>query len=67
MTTRILARGAVAVAVAAALSAGYVAGTRRAEPQIITPAVAALMPAERPRRRASPIFPGWSRPTGRPS
>ncbi|CAJ4151474.1 peptidase Do family protein [Burkholderia pseudomallei] len=58
MTTRILARGAVAVAVAAALSAGYVAGTRRAEPQIITPAVAALMPAEAAAKTGIPDFSG---------
>ncbi|ABC38342.1 DegQ family serine endoprotease [Burkholderia thailandensis] len=58
MTTRILARGAVAVAVAAALSAGYVAGTRHAEPQIITPAVAALMPAEAAAKTGIPDFSG---------
>ncbi|AOK30495.1 peptidase [Burkholderia singularis] len=58
MTTRFLARGAVAVAVAAALSAGYVAGTRHAEPQIITPAVAALMPAEAAAKTGVPDFSG---------
>ena len=57
MNTRFLARGAVAVAVAAALSAGYVAGTRRADPQIITPAqAAALMPAEAAAKTGIPDF-----------
>ncbi|KVT82227.1 peptidase [Burkholderia ubonensis] len=59
MNTRFLARGAVAVAVAAALSAGYVAGTRRADPQIITPAqAAALMPAEAAAKTGIPDFSG---------
>ncbi|WP_175803934.1 DegQ family serine endoprotease [Burkholderia ambifaria] len=59
MNTRFLARGAVAVAVAAALSAGYVAGTRHADPQIITPAqAAALMPAEAAAKTGIPDFSG---------
>ncbi|WP_323122432.1 DegQ family serine endoprotease [Burkholderia alba] len=59
MNSRFLARGAVAVAVAAALSVGYVAGTRHAEPQIITPAAAAaLMPAEAAAKTGIPDFSG---------
>ncbi|KHJ63290.1 trypsin-like peptidase domain-containing protein, partial [Burkholderia glumae] len=60
MKTRFLARSAVAVAVAAALSAGYVAGTRHAQPpQIITPAsAAALMPAEAAAKTGIPDFSG---------
>ncbi|MBR8331109.1 DegQ family serine endoprotease [Burkholderia ambifaria] len=59
MNTRFLARGAIAVAVAAALSAGYVAGTRHADPQIITPAqAAALMPAEAAAKTGIPDFSG---------
>ncbi|KVL90112.1 DegQ family serine endoprotease [Burkholderia stagnalis] len=59
MNTRILTRGAIAVAVAAALSAGYVAGTRHADPQIITPAqAAALMPAEAAAKTGIPDFSG---------
>ncbi|WP_246795851.1 DegQ family serine endoprotease [Burkholderia perseverans] len=60
MNTRFLARSAVAVAVAAALSAGYVAGTHHAQPpQIITPAAAAaLMPAEAAAKTGIPDFSG---------
>ncbi|HEF4755519.1 TPA: trypsin-like peptidase domain-containing protein, partial [Burkholderia multivorans] len=59
MNTRFLARSAVAVAVAAALSAGYVAGTRRADPQIIAPAhAAAMMPAEAAAKTGIPDFSG---------
>lgn len=59
MNARTLSRGAVAVAVAAALSAGYVAGTRHADPQIITAAqAAALMPAEAAAKTGIPDFSG---------
>ncbi|PRF76216.1 peptidase [Burkholderia multivorans] len=59
MNTRFLARSAVVVAVAAALSAGYVAGTRRADPQIIAPAhAAAMMPAEAAAKTGIPDFSG---------
>lgn len=60
MNARFLARSAVVVAVAAALSAGYVAGTRHAEPpQIISPArAAALMPAEAAAKTGIPDFSG---------
>ena len=59
MNARKLSRGAVAVAVAAALSAGYVAGTRHADPQIITAAqAAALMPAEAAAKTGIPDFSG---------
>ena len=36
MNRKFLSRGAIAVAVALAVSGGYVAGTRHADPQIIT-------------------------------
>ncbi|MEX3582608.1 MAG: DegQ family serine endoprotease [Burkholderia sp.] len=60
MNARFLARSAVVVAVAAALSAGYVAGARHAEPpQIISPArAAALMPAEAAAKTGIPDFSG---------
>ena len=48
MNVKIFTRSAVAIAIAAALSAGYVAGRRdMPAPQVISPAeAAALMPAE---------------------
>src|SRR6185312_13686698 len=53
-------RGAVAIAVAAALSAGYVAGTRHADPQIIPAAqAAAMMPAEAAAKTGIPDFSGF--------
>ncbi|MGN6667093.1 MAG: trypsin-like peptidase domain-containing protein, partial [Trinickia sp.] len=59
MNAKTLSRGAVAVAVAAALSVGYVAGTRHADPQIITAAqAAALMPAEAAAKTGIPDFSG---------
>ncbi|KAF1010280.1 MAG: DegQ family serine endoprotease [Burkholderia sp.] len=61
MNTRFLVRSAVFVlAVAAALSVGYVAGTRHAEPpQIISPAqAAALMPVEAAAKTGIPDFSG---------
>ncbi|HEX7685857.1 MAG TPA: DegQ family serine endoprotease [Trinickia sp.] len=59
MNARMLSRGAVAVAVAAALSAGYVAGTRHADPQIIQSAqAAAMMPAEAAAKTGIPDFSG---------
>ncbi|WP_206953984.1 DegQ family serine endoprotease [Trinickia acidisoli] len=59
MNARTLSRGAVAVAVAAALSAGYVAGTRHADPQIISAAhAAAMMPAEAAAKTGIPDFSG---------
>jgi len=59
MNARTLSRGAVAIAVAAALSAGYVAGTRHADPQIITAAqAAAMMPAEAAAKTGIPDFSG---------
>ncbi|RDU99707.1 DegQ family serine endoprotease [Trinickia dinghuensis] len=59
MNARILSRGAVAVAVSAALSVGYVAGTRHADPQIISSAqAAALMPAEAAAKTGIPDFSG---------
>jgi serine protease Do len=57
MNTRFFSRGVIAVAVAAALSAGYVAGTRHVQP--ITPAAAAaLMPAEAAAKTGVPDFSG---------
>jgi serine protease Do len=59
MNTKMLSRGAVAIAVAAALSGGYIAGTRHAEPQIISAAEAApLMPAEAAAKTGIPDFSG---------
>lgn len=58
MQTRYVARGAAAVAVAAALSADYVAGTRHAAPPVITPAEAAMMPAEAAAKTGIPDFSG---------
>ena len=59
MNARTLSRGAVAIAVAGALSVGYVAGTRHADPHIITAAqAAALMPAEAAAKTGIPDFSG---------
>jgi len=59
MNTKILSRSAVAIAVAVALSAGYVAGTRHTDPQIIQSAqAAALMPAEAAAKTGIPDFSG---------
>jgi serine protease Do len=60
MNAKTLSRSAVAVAVAVALSAGYVAGHRDVPtPQIISPAqAAALMPAEAAAKTGIPDFSG---------
>ncbi|NRO96872.1 Do family serine endopeptidase [Paraburkholderia sp. NMBU_R16] len=59
MNRRVLSRGAIAVAVALAVSGGYVAGTRHADPQIITAAHAApMMPAEAAAKTGIPDFSG---------
>lgn len=59
MQAKTLSRGAIAIAVAAALSAGYFAGTRHAEPQLISSAqAAALMPAEAAAKTGIPDFSG---------
>jgi serine protease Do len=59
MNTKTLSRSAVAIAVAVAVSAGYVAGTRHADPQIITSAqAAAMMPAEAAAKTGIPDFSG---------
>jgi serine protease Do len=59
MNAKSLSRGAVAIAVAGALSVGYVAGTRHADPQIISSAqAAALMPAEAAAKTGVPDFSG---------
>ncbi|TKC89767.1 DegQ family serine endoprotease [Trinickia terrae] len=59
MNTKTLSRGAIAIAVAVALSAGYVAGTRHTDPQIIPSAqAAALMPAEAAAKTGIPDFSG---------
>ena len=59
MNAKTLSRGAVAIAVAGALSVGYVAGTRHADPQIISSAqAAALMPAEAAAKTGVPDFSG---------
>ncbi|TDN68573.1 DegQ family serine endoprotease [Paraburkholderia sp. BL10I2N1] len=59
MTAKILSRSAVAVAVAVALSAGYIAGHRNVPtPEIITPVQAAMMPAEAAAKTGIPDFSG---------
>ena len=60
MNAKTLSRSAVAVAVAVALSAGYVAGHRDVPtPQIISPAqAAAMMPAEAAAKTGIPDFSG---------
>jgi serine protease Do len=59
MKAKTLSRSAVAVAVAVALSAGYVAGHRDVPaPQMISPAQAAMMPAEAAAKTGIPDFSG---------
>src|ERR1700744_5177803 len=59
MNAKTLSRGAVAIAVAVALSAGYVAGHRDVPaPQGISPAQAAMMPAEAAAKTGIPDFSG---------
>ncbi|WP_028217819.1 DegQ family serine endoprotease [Paraburkholderia oxyphila] len=60
MNTKVITRSAVAIAVAVALSAGYVAGRRDVPPpQVITQAqAAALMPAEAAAKTGIPDFSG---------
>ncbi|MFP6558065.1 DegQ family serine endoprotease [Paraburkholderia sp. B3] len=59
MNTKVFTRSAVAIAVAVALSAGYVAGRRDVPaPQVITPAQAAMMPAEAAAKTGIPDFSG---------
>jgi serine protease Do len=59
MQAKTITRSAVAVAVAVALSAGYVAGSRHVPaPQVIAPAQAAMMPAEAAAKTGIPDFSG---------
>jgi serine protease Do len=59
MQARTIKRSAAAVAVAVALSAGYVAGHRNvAPPPVIAPAQAAMMPAEAAAKTGVPDFSG---------
>src|SRR3978361_1578753 len=58
MRAKIISRSAVAVAVAVALSAGYVAGAKDVAPQVISPAQAAMMPAEAAAKTGIPDFSG---------
>jgi serine protease Do len=58
MRAKIISRSAVAVAVAVALSAGYVAGHKDVAPQVISPAQAAMMPAEAAAKTGIPDFSG---------
>ncbi|PLZ00813.1 peptidase [Burkholderia sp. WAC0059] len=59
MNAKVFTRSAVAIAVAVALSAGYVAGRRNVPPpQVITPAQAAMMPAEAAAKTGIPDFSG---------
>ena len=59
MNVKVLSRSAVAIAVAAALSAGFVAGRHGVStPQVIAPAEAAMMPAEAAAKTGIPDFSG---------
>ena len=59
MNTKILSRSAVAIAVAVALSAGYMAGTRHTDSEIIASAHAApMMPAEAAAKTGVPDISG---------
>jgi serine protease Do len=59
MKAKIISRSAIAVAVAVALSAGYVAGRQNVSaPQVISPAQAAMMPAEAAAKTGIPDFSG---------
>ncbi|MDE1183168.1 DegQ family serine endoprotease [Paraburkholderia sp.] len=59
MNAKTLKRSAVGVAVAVALSAGYVAGHRNVPaPEVISPAQAAMMPAEAAAKTGIPDFSG---------
>ncbi len=59
MNAKVFSRSAVAIAVVVALSAGYVAGHRDVPaPQVITPAQAAMMPAEAAAKTGIPDFSG---------
>ncbi len=59
MNAKVITRSAVAVAVAVALSAGYVAGRRDVPaPEVIAPAQAAMMPAEAAAKTGVPDFSG---------
>ena len=59
MQAKTLKRSAAAMAVAVALSAGYVAGHRNvAPPEVIAPAQAAMMPAEAAAKTGVPDFSG---------
>src|SRR5690349_10098081 len=59
MKANVLSRSAVAAAVVVALSAGYFAGHRNVPaPQVITPAQAAMMPAEAAAKTGIPDFSG---------
>ncbi|MBP0592472.1 DegQ family serine endoprotease [Paraburkholderia sp. LEh10] len=59
MKAKMLTRSAVAAAVVVALSAGYVAGHRDVPaPQVISPAAAAMMPAEAAAKTGIPDFSG---------
>ncbi|BCF96028.1 serine protease [Paraburkholderia sp. PGU19] len=59
MQAKILTRSAVAAAVVIALSVGYVAGHRDVPaPQVISPAAAAMMPAEAAAKTGIPDFSG---------
>ncbi|MEI6002813.1 DegQ family serine endoprotease [Paraburkholderia bengalensis] len=59
MKAKMLTRSAVAAAVVIALSAGYVAGHHNVSaPQVISPAAAAMMPAEAAAKTGIPDFSG---------
>ncbi|MGI4813168.1 MAG: DegQ family serine endoprotease [Janthinobacterium lividum] len=59
-----ISRGATAIAVAAALSTGYVLGGRDFAPPVVTPARAAMMPAEAAAKTGVPDFSGLAETYG---
>lgn len=58
MKPKMLSRSVIALAVAASLSAGYYAGHHGVDPQVISPAQAAMMPAEAAAKTGVPDFSG---------
>lgn len=58
MKPNMLSRTVIALAIAAGLSTAYYAGHRGLEPQVITPAQAAMMPAEAAAKTGVPDFSG---------
>jgi serine protease Do len=64
VANRTLVRSATAIAVAAALSTGYVAGTHHSYPSIVPSVQAAMMPAEAAAKTGIPDFSGLAQTYG---